>query len=167
MNYKVGVNFKEGKILKIILGFTIVLFEFLIACQNNNKRVESNNSSTVTPVKDTVIEMTPTSLLDSFFDQSRIYEMNTRYIGHKMRITGKVYNVTGDGNLELLDNLMYKGQWVCSIICYGINDHNFLTSIKKGDIVRITGTFDKTDGHSTYQHFKLQNCITQEKLSSF
>ena len=41
MNYKVGVNFKEGKILKIILGFTIVFFTIIALLYLENLNLNS------------------------------------------------------------------------------------------------------------------------------
>jgi len=84
-------------------------------------------------------EVTLKTLVDAFSSgRADEYAMNRKYSGQVLKVTGRTSGVNENGELRLQIAPFHD-----VILCKEIPDHDFLTSVKKDDIVEVTGLFNR------------------------
>lgn len=92
-------------------------------------------------------EVSLKELVDAFKPgRNQEYAMNAKYSGQVLKVRGRTSGVNEDGNLRL-----QLAPFHDVILCKGIVDHDFLFSVKKDDIVEVTGLFDRVKTYGGYR----------------
>jgi len=84
-------------------------------------------------------EVSLEELVDAFRSgRNQEYAMNAKYSGEVLKVTGRTSGVNEDGYLRLQIAPFHD-----VVLCKGIVDHDVLLSVKKDDIVEVTGLFER------------------------
>jgi hypothetical protein len=139
----------------------LILILMLGGCTSQQETSSIQDSQTSTTQSESkVIEIDLKTLLDEFDSKRDMeYEMNKKYVGETLKVRGRTSGVNEDGTLILQLQPYENG-----IECHGISDNDFLISVKKNDIVEITGILQRENVPYIGKVCVLRNCSEWKKI---
>ena len=143
--------------MKYIIPFLIL---FIVAsCSSDSTSADSENPVTekAVTVKKADITITLSDLLKEYRITKNLVKANEKYNNKTLKIKGRTSGVTEEGTLTLQAKA-FGG----SVVCSGL-PKAFLATIKKDNVVEISGTFNRKKGIMGQLNF-LKDCFSFKKL---
>lgn len=131
----------------------------LIGCteKESHRTVEHKSAAPVSKAMKVDLE----TLIEAFnWRNDNKYEMNRKYVGKKLTVTGRTSGVREDGVL-----VMQVRPTESTVRCIEISDPEFLMSVKEDDIVEITGIFQREHVGSLLEGSLLKDCSSWKIIS--
>ena len=131
----------------------------LMSCNGSDTVLAEQRPTSAPEAKSTKVDLQ--TLIEAFnWRNDKKYEMNQKYVGNKLTVTGRTSGVREDGVL-----VMQVRPTESTVRCIGISDPNFLMSVKEDDIVEITGIFQREHVGSLLEGSLLKDCSSWKIIS--